>query len=140
MTRCARHRRRTWSRRHAPTASHSWPRKSARPAAAIGAAPSSTPCCHWRTPPAETYDVIAPMSYWHARPIAYRYQDAYDYVADSVRLIRERVGRADLPVAVIGQTFDWFSRNEIGPGNPTGEEVRGAMQAARDNGAAGIGF
>ena len=57
-----------------------------------------------------------------------------------MRLIRERVGRPDLPVAVLGQTFDWFSRNEIGPGNPTGDEVRGAMQAARDTGALGVGF
>jgi hypothetical protein len=89
---------------------------------------------------AKSYDVIAPMSYWHGRPISYGYQDAYDYVAESVRLIRERAGRANVPVAVLGQTFDWFSRNEIGPGNPTGDEMRGALQAARDAGALGMGF
>src|SRR5205085_188464 len=60
---------------------------------------------------AETYDVMAPMSYWHARPVAYSYQDAYEYVADSVNLIRQRSGRADVPVAVLRQTFAWFSRN-----------------------------
>ena len=61
-------------------------------------------------------------------------------MVESVRLIRERVGRRDVPVAILGQTFDWFSRNEIGPGNPSGDEIRGALQAARDAGALGIGF
>jgi hypothetical protein len=89
---------------------------------------------------ADTFNVIAPMSYWHARAIRHSYQDAYTYVADSVRLIRERTGRPDTPIAVIGQTFDWFSRNEIGPHNPSGEEIRGAMQAAKDTRALGIGF
>ncbi len=89
---------------------------------------------------AEWFDVIAPMSYWHTRPVRYSYQDAYQYVAESIRLIRERSRRPDVPIAVLGQTFDWFSRNEVGPGNPTAEETRGAMQAARDHGALGIGF
>jgi hypothetical protein len=89
---------------------------------------------------AESFDVIAPMSYWHLRDRPHSEREAYDYVAESVRLIRQRVGRPDVPVAVLGQTFDWFSRNEIGPGNPSGAEVRGAMQAARDLGALGMGF
>jgi hypothetical protein len=89
---------------------------------------------------AESFNVLAPMAYWHARPIAYTEQDAYDYVSESARLVRQRVGRPDLPVAVIGQTFDWFSRNEIGPHNPSGAEVRGALRAARESGALGIGF
>ena len=89
---------------------------------------------------AESYNVLAPMAYWHARPIAYSGQDAYDYVWEAVNGVRQRVGRADLPVAVIGQTFDWFSRNEIGAYNPSGAEMRGAIGAARDAGALGIGF
>ncbi|MDQ3699730.1 MAG: hypothetical protein M3442_02290, partial [Chloroflexota bacterium] len=89
---------------------------------------------------AETFNVIAPMSYWHLRNVPYSYRQAYDYVAESVRLIRERTGRPDVPVAVLGQTFDWFTRNEIGAGNPTADEIRGAMQGARDAGALGIGF
>jgi hypothetical protein len=89
---------------------------------------------------AESFNVIAPMSYWHTRNVRHTYQDAYGYVVESVRLIRERVGRRDVPVAILGQTFDWFSRNEIGPGNPSGDEIRGALQAARDAGALGIGF
>jgi hypothetical protein len=89
---------------------------------------------------AETYTVLAPMSYWHARPIRYSRQDAYTYVADSVRMVRERVGRRDTPIAVIGQTFEWFSRNEVGPHNPSYEEIRGSFDAARDTGALGIGF
>lgn len=88
----------------------------------------------------ESFNVIAPMSYWHARNTAYSSRDAYSYVAESVRLIRQRTGRPDVPVAVLGQTFDWFTRNEIGPGNPSGEEVQGALQAARDTGALGVGF
>jgi hypothetical protein len=89
---------------------------------------------------AESFNVLAPMSYWHARPIVYTEQDAYDYVGESVRLVRQRIGRTDAPVAVIGQTFDWFSRNEIGGNNPSGEEMRGAMRGAKDAGALGIGF
>ena len=89
---------------------------------------------------AESFDVVAPMSYWHLRPGPYGAAEAHAYVAESVRLLRDRTGRPDLPVAVLGQTFDWFARNDIGAGNPTAEEVRGAMQGARDAGAAGIGF
>jgi hypothetical protein len=89
---------------------------------------------------AETFDVVAPMSYWHLRDAPYGYAEAYAYVAESVRLIRERTGQPDLPVTVLGQTFDWFTRGEIGAGNPTADEVRGAMQGARDAGALGIGF
>jgi hypothetical protein len=89
---------------------------------------------------AESYNVLAPMAYWHGRPVAYAEQDAYDYVAEAVTGIQQRVGRPDVPLAVIGQTFDWFSRNEIGSHNPTGAEVRGAVRAARDSGAHGIGF
>jgi hypothetical protein len=89
---------------------------------------------------AESFDVVAPMSYWHLRDAPYSEGAAYAYVAESVRLIRERTGRPDLPVAVLGQTFDWFTRNDIGAGNPTADELRGAMQGARDAGALGIGF
>ena len=89
---------------------------------------------------AESFNVLAPMAYWHARPIAYTEQDAYDYVADAVQLVRQRIGRPDAPIAIVGQTFDWFSRNEIGPHNPTGAEVRGAIRGARDAGALGTGF
>jgi len=89
---------------------------------------------------AESFNVIAPMAYWHLRPIPYSERDAYDYVAESVRLIRERTGRRDAPVAVIGQTFDWFSRNEIGQHNPSGAEVRGSIRAVQDTGALGIGY
>jgi hypothetical protein len=88
----------------------------------------------------ESFNAIAPMSYWHLRNVPHGYDDAYAYVAESVRLIRERTGRPEVPVAILGQTFDWFTRYEIGGGNPTAEEIRGAMQAARDTGALGIGF
>jgi hypothetical protein len=89
---------------------------------------------------AESFNVIAPMSYWHGRNGRHTYQDAYSYVAESAQLVRERSGRPDIPIAVLGQTFDWFSRNGIGPGNPAADEVRGALQAARDAGTLGIGF
>jgi hypothetical protein len=89
---------------------------------------------------AESFNVLLPMAYWHGRPIRYSRQDAYAYVAEAVQGVRARVGRPDLPVAVIGQTFEWFARNEIGPNNPTFDEVRGAIEAARDTGALGIGF
>jgi hypothetical protein len=89
---------------------------------------------------AESYNVIAPMSYWHGRPVRYSSQDAYAYVAESIRAIRARIGRSDVPIAVLGQTFDWFSRNQIGAGSPSGEEIRGSLQAARDLGALGIGY
>jgi hypothetical protein len=89
---------------------------------------------------AESFNVLAPMAYWHARPIGYGAPDAWRYITDAAGMIRQRVGRPDAPVAVVGQTFDWFSRNEIGPNNPTGDEVRGAVQGAREAGALGIGF
>lgn len=89
---------------------------------------------------AESFDVIAPMAYWHLRPVPYSEQDAYAYVADAIRLIRRRTGNPAQPVAVIGQAFDWFARNEIGAHNPTADEIRGALRASRDHGALGVGL
>ncbi|MBX5477036.1 MAG: S-layer homology domain-containing protein [Clostridia bacterium] len=84
-------------------------------------------------------DAFAPMSYWHHRVREYTFADAYRYVADSVRQLRQLAG-ADVPVSVIGQTYDMFASGGKGIYSPTPLELEGAWRAAVDTGAIGLSF
>ncbi|MBI2940163.1 MAG: SH3 domain-containing protein [Chloroflexi bacterium] len=85
-------------------------------------------------------NAFAPMGYWHDRPRDYRYAEVYDYVTENVRLLRQITGKPRLPVSFIGQTYDHFARNGIGPMSPTSEEIEACLRAARDTGAIGVSF
>lgn len=87
---------------------------------------------------AKDVDVIAPMDYWHSMPKAYTPTDVYDYVQQSIDLIRKLDGQPSLPVAPIGQAYDMFTNSGTGPNNPTPAEITAAFDAAQADGA--IGF
>lgn len=84
-------------------------------------------------------DVFAPMSYWHHFVREYTYADAYRYVADSVTKLRALAG-ANVPVSVIGQTYDMFASGARGVYSPTALELQAAIDAARATNAIGFSF
>jgi hypothetical protein len=73
------------------------------PMAAIVVSPMRSPG-YWPVFPdpeiAALYDVYMPMSYWTFRVNGEK--AAYHYIAETVRRSRERTGRVDLPIHVIG--------------------------------------
>jgi hypothetical protein len=96
---------------------------------------------------ARSYNVIAPMDYWHQTQSAfgldyghmrYGYDYAHRYASDSVAAIRKVSGH--VPVSPIGQTFDDFGRLEMGPSAPSPEEVRGFLAGSQSGGAIGASF
>lgn len=89
---------------------------------------------------APVFDAITPMAYWSAEERAYSYDEVYEFVYQAVNQMRQEVGDPHYPVAVIGQMYDTFGRNGIGEYSPGGQEIRAAMQAAKDARAVGISF
>jgi hypothetical protein len=94
-----------------------------------------------------SYNVIAPMDYWHQTATPYgldyghmKYSQEYArrYVADSVASIR-RVSPGSR-IAPIGQTFDNFGHEEMGPNAPSAEEIQGSFQGGKSSGAIGMSF
>jgi hypothetical protein len=45
------------------------------------------------------YDVIAPMNYWNSK---YKKLDPYDYTVSTIQAVREKVGRPDVEIHMIG--------------------------------------
>jgi hypothetical protein len=96
---------------------------------------------------ARSYNVIAPMDYWHQTQSAngldyghmrYGFDYARRYASDSVRAIRKVSGT--VPISPIGQTFDDFGRLEMGPSAPSSDEVRGFLAGSKGSGAIGASF
>jgi hypothetical protein len=96
---------------------------------------------------ARSYNVIAPMDYWHQTQSAngldygrmrYGFGYASRYASDSVVAIRRVSGH--VPVSPIGQTFDNFGRLEMGPNAPSPDEVRGFLAGSKTSGAVGASF
>ncbi|MBM4418286.1 MAG: SH3 domain-containing protein [Chloroflexi bacterium] len=88
---------------------------------------------------ARVWNVIAPMDYYHRPESTYTEAQAAEYVADSIRMIRERAGRP-VHIAPIGQAYGMKWPNEVGPTNPTFEETRGMLSGARAAGGVGLSF
>jgi SH3 domain-containing protein len=96
---------------------------------------------------ARSYNVIAPMDYWHQTATAYgldfghmKYSEDYArrYAADSITSIRRVAPGAK--IAPIGQVFDNFGHEEMGPHAPSGEELHGFMSGSKGAGAIGVSF
>ena len=85
-------------------------------------------------------NVLAPMDYWHDQQGSVSQATVADYVRQSVVDIKDATGNPNFPVAVIGQTYDNFGRDGIGPNNPSSAEINAALRAAQDAGAIGISF
>jgi hypothetical protein len=88
---------------------------------------------------ARTWNVIAPMDYYHRPGRVYSPDEAYGYILRSMQLIREKAGRP-VAIAPIGQSYGMQWPNETGPTNPDGDETRAQIRAAREGGAVGISF
>ncbi len=84
--------------------------------------------------------LYAPMDYWHYQATPEDFSQAYQYVNQTVVLIRQLAGLPEVPVSVIGQTYDMFSNGAQGVFSPTPQELQAAFQAASDSGALGISF
>lgn len=83
---------------------------------------------------------FAPMDYWHYTATQDTFLQAYDYVSQTVSLIRQLSGDPSAQVTVIGQTYDMFSGSGSGVFSPSPMEIQAAFQAASDQGAVGISF
>jgi len=67
--------------------------------------PSFWPGFPWKEL-APSFDVWLPMGYWTNRAADSPWRDAYRYTATNVDRVRERIGRADAPVHVLGGIGD----------------------------------
>lgn len=94
-----------------------------------------------------TYNVIAPMDYWHQTQtpyglrynhMRYGYAYGYRYALDTIGAIRAVDSQAH--VAPIGQTFDDFGRFEIGSHAPSAAEEKGFIAGTREARASGVSF
>jgi hypothetical protein len=84
-----------------------------------------------------SWNAVAPMAYpGQPRSPA----EVYAYTHRALADVRARVGRADLPVEMLGQLFALGQPRLLGPGSPSADEVVAAASAARDGGAIGISF
>ncbi len=90
---------------------------------------------------APNVQVVAPMDYWHIYEADYSYSYVYQWVANAVKLVRQRTGVPNMPVEVIAQTFDEFAGGS-GKGifSPTAAELAAAIRAASRSGAVGVSF
>ncbi len=83
-----------------------------------------------------SWNAIVPMDYWHVRRRAYSADEVYQFVRDSVALIRMRT-RPNEPVEVLGQMFDVY---QSGVDSPSAAEIIACAAAARDTNALGLSF
>jgi hypothetical protein len=86
---------------------------------------------------ARSWDLVVPQDYWHSAHQAYSADQAYQFVADSIRMVRAAAHSPRLPVEALGQMFDIY---QDGTGFPTNAEIRAAIRAAHDAHADGISF
>ncbi|MDA8066756.1 MAG: S-layer homology domain-containing protein [Thermaerobacter sp.] len=79
-----------------------------------------------------------PMDYWHSLEQSYSYQEAYDYVAASLRGIA--AAAPGWPQSPVLQAFDFYGDGVSGAYSPAAREEAGALRAARELGAVGVSF
>ena len=74
-----------------------------------------------------SYDVWLPMAYWTTRSVESGYRDAYRYAEESVRRMRNNIGRPDVVVHIVGGIGD----------ATTSEDLAGLRRAIEDTGSIG---
>jgi uncharacterized lipoprotein YddW (UPF0748 family) len=92
---------------------------------------------------AASFNVIAPMNYWHSRKNRQYSDDAVQrFVSVSIQTIRAAMsiaGGTPLPVEETGQTYDMYSAASTGGLDaPTAAEVTTDLRTARDLGCVGV--
>lgn len=85
-----------------------------------------------------SFNALAPMDYWHDAQRPFSAETISSFIRQSVADIHAAADDPNYPVAVIGQTYDAFSRNGTGPNNPTGDEISAALDGAKHGGAVGV--
>jgi hypothetical protein len=94
---------------------------------------------------AASFNVLAPMNYWHSRQgKAYSADDVRRFVTTSITTIRAAMtllGGSQLPIEELGQTYDMFTDDGTGGADaPTADEITSDMATARDLGCIGVSF
>lgn len=95
---------------------------------------------------AASWNVIAPMDYWHGRSHhSYSAADVERFVASSLITIRAAMAAlgtdAMLPIEELGQTYDMYSADFTGAADaPTAAEITSDMRTAHDLGCIGVSF
>lgn len=94
---------------------------------------------------AASFNVIAPMDYWHSRKNHTYSDDTVErFVSVSIQTIRAAMsiaGGTPLPVEETGQTYDMYTAAFTGwKDAPTAAEVTADMRTAREIGCIGVGF
>lgn len=94
---------------------------------------------------ASSFNVIAPMDYWHSRRNrTYSDEAVEQFVSVSIQTIRAAMaleGGVPLPVEETGQTYDMYTAASTGADNaPTAAEVTADMRTAQTIGCIGVGL
>jgi len=95
---------------------------------------------------AASFNVIAPMDYWHSRQSrSYTPDDVRRFVATSVTSLRAAMrvggGVAQTPIEELGQMYDMFATSApTGQSAPTGDEITADLEAARQAGCIGASY
>ncbi|HEX9057937.1 MAG TPA: SH3 domain-containing protein [Ktedonobacterales bacterium] len=90
---------------------------------------------------ATSWNVIAPMDYWHGRrDRAYAPADVQRFVATSLTGIRGAVGPS-FPIEELGQTYDMYTDDGAGASSaPSPDEIAADIDAARRLGCIGVSY
>lgn len=95
---------------------------------------------------AASWNVIAPMDYWHSRTRHnYSSDDVARFVGGSLMTIRAAMAAlgtdATLPIEELGQTYDMYSADFTGAADaPTAAEMTADIRTAHDFGCIGVSF
>jgi hypothetical protein len=92
---------------------------------------------------AASFNVMAPQDYWHNNTQeTFTAQSPRSLLTVSVTAIRAELGGVDYPIEELGQMYDMFNVYDFTPrGNePSGAEITGDMQAAKDLGCIGVSY
>lgn len=95
---------------------------------------------------AASWNVLAPMDYWHSRAShTYTAQDVTRFVTSSVVTIRAAMQAAGvarpIPIEELGQMYDMYSNDGAGVGhNPTGAEITADLAVAKSLGCIGASY
>lgn len=90
---------------------------------------------------ADSWNVIAPMDYWHGRHHhAYSSSATEQFVATSLTTVRAAVG-PHLPIEELGQSYDMYTDDGAGGMDaPTPQEMTADLQTARQVGCVGASY
>ncbi len=95
---------------------------------------------------AASWNVLAPMDYWHSRySRVYAAQDVTAFVTSSVVTIRAAMLSAGIahpiPIEELGQMYDMYSDDGAGTGhNPSGAEITADLSVAKSLGCIGASY